>query len=307
MLGAIAGDIIGSVFEAIPIKTTFFPLFHDDCRFTDDTVLTVALAESILEGEPYVSLAEALLPALSQGRVWRVVPSLGPVPGRRPVQQLRQRLCDAGLSRRVRLRLARRGARPRPPQRRGDAQPRRGHQGRPGRRRGRLPGPHRPEQGADPRSTSRKPSTTTSTARSTISAPATPSTSPARAPSPRRSSPSSRRRTSRMPSARRSPSAATATPRRASPAASPTPSTAACPSPSPGASTRSSTSPWPSSRAGSWSGSGARRISMEPAVTFEAVTAQDRVVPKPLPRLVRAQDSGGSPLCRNRTVPVSSS
>jgi ADP-ribosylglycohydrolase len=56
MLGAIAGDIIGSVFEAVPIKTTFFSLFHDDCRFTDDTVLTVALAESILEGTPYVQL-----------------------------------------------------------------------------------------------------------------------------------------------------------------------------------------------------------------------------------------------------------
>ena len=28
MLGAIAGDIIGSVYEARPIKTTDFPLFH---------------------------------------------------------------------------------------------------------------------------------------------------------------------------------------------------------------------------------------------------------------------------------------
>ncbi|WP_165224741.1 ADP-ribosylglycohydrolase family protein [Aquisphaera insulae] len=59
MLGAIAGDVIGSVFEANPIKATFFPLFHDRCRFTDDTVLTVALAESILEGTPYVSLLKS--------------------------------------------------------------------------------------------------------------------------------------------------------------------------------------------------------------------------------------------------------
>ena len=43
MLGAIAGDIIGSIYEALPIKTTDFPLFHPRCRFTDDTVLTVAL------------------------------------------------------------------------------------------------------------------------------------------------------------------------------------------------------------------------------------------------------------------------
>lgn len=54
MLGAIAGDIIGSVYEAHPIKRTTFALFRDDCRFTDDTVLTVALAETLLSGTPYV-------------------------------------------------------------------------------------------------------------------------------------------------------------------------------------------------------------------------------------------------------------
>ncbi len=40
MLGAIAGDIIGSVYEADPIKTKEFPLFNPRCRFTDDTVLS---------------------------------------------------------------------------------------------------------------------------------------------------------------------------------------------------------------------------------------------------------------------------
>jgi ADP-ribosylglycohydrolase len=55
MLGAIAGDIIGSVYESSNIKTKGFPLFTKGCRFTDDTVLTVALAESILSGEPYES------------------------------------------------------------------------------------------------------------------------------------------------------------------------------------------------------------------------------------------------------------
>ena len=56
MLGAIAGDIIGSVYEALPIKTTDFPLFHPRCRFTDDTVLTVALADSLMHGAPFVGL-----------------------------------------------------------------------------------------------------------------------------------------------------------------------------------------------------------------------------------------------------------
>jgi hypothetical protein len=53
MIGAIAGDIIGSVYEANPIKTKDFPLFHPRCRFTDDTVLTVAIAEAILISRPY--------------------------------------------------------------------------------------------------------------------------------------------------------------------------------------------------------------------------------------------------------------
>lgn len=47
MLGAIAGDIIGSRFEHAPIKTTDFELFTPESGFTDDTVLTVALADSI--------------------------------------------------------------------------------------------------------------------------------------------------------------------------------------------------------------------------------------------------------------------
>jgi len=55
MLGAIAGDIIGSVYEWNNIKTTDFPLFSDDCYFTDDTVLTVAVADCILHGLDYVS------------------------------------------------------------------------------------------------------------------------------------------------------------------------------------------------------------------------------------------------------------
>ena len=53
MIGAIAGDIIGSVYEHYQIKTKDFPLFHPQCRFTYDTVLTVAVADAILTGRPY--------------------------------------------------------------------------------------------------------------------------------------------------------------------------------------------------------------------------------------------------------------
>jgi ADP-ribosylglycohydrolase len=53
MLGAIAGDIIGSIYEFAPIKSKDFPLFDPRCRFTDDTVLTVAVARAILTGTGY--------------------------------------------------------------------------------------------------------------------------------------------------------------------------------------------------------------------------------------------------------------
>ncbi len=54
MIGAIAGDIIGSVYEHKPIKTKEFPLFHPQCRFTDDSVMTIAVAQAILTGRPYL-------------------------------------------------------------------------------------------------------------------------------------------------------------------------------------------------------------------------------------------------------------
>ncbi|MFC1665590.1 ADP-ribosylglycohydrolase family protein [Pseudomonadota bacterium] len=50
ILGAIAGDVIGSRFEHDPFKSTEFNVIHRDCFFTDDSVLTVALAETLLEG-----------------------------------------------------------------------------------------------------------------------------------------------------------------------------------------------------------------------------------------------------------------
>lgn len=51
MLGAIIGDIVGSVYEWDNIKTKDFPLFRDDCFFTDDTVMTIAVADAIMQGE----------------------------------------------------------------------------------------------------------------------------------------------------------------------------------------------------------------------------------------------------------------
>jgi ADP-ribosylglycohydrolase len=60
MLGAIAGDIVGSVYEAAPIKTTDFTLFEPGCRFTDDSVLTIAVATAILDRRPYAECLREL-------------------------------------------------------------------------------------------------------------------------------------------------------------------------------------------------------------------------------------------------------
>ena len=49
MIGAIFGDVVGSIYEFDNIKTTEFQLFSRDCTFTDDTVMTVAVAEALMQ------------------------------------------------------------------------------------------------------------------------------------------------------------------------------------------------------------------------------------------------------------------
>lgn len=68
MLGAIAGDIIGSIYEFDNIKTVDFPLFDAGSFFTDDSVHTVALAACILHGEDY---------ALKLKEYYRLYPGAG--------------------------------------------------------------------------------------------------------------------------------------------------------------------------------------------------------------------------------------
>ena len=48
MLGAIIGDVIGSRFEFNTYKHKEFPLFTKACQPTDDSVMTLAVAEAIL-------------------------------------------------------------------------------------------------------------------------------------------------------------------------------------------------------------------------------------------------------------------
>lgn len=53
MLGAIAGDMVGSVYEFNNQRTKDFDLFQPHTTFTDDTILTVAVAEVLLQGGDY--------------------------------------------------------------------------------------------------------------------------------------------------------------------------------------------------------------------------------------------------------------
>ena len=84
MIGAIAGDIIGSPYEWNRIKTTNFPLFIKASTYTDDSVLSAAVADAIMNGKNYaVTLKEygRKYPYAGYGgsfRVWLASASLLP-------------------------------------------------------------------------------------------------------------------------------------------------------------------------------------------------------------------------------------
>ena len=61
MLGAIVGDMVGSVYEWHNIKTTEFPLFSEDSRVTDDSVMTLAVAHALLDAFDGQSISQVEL------------------------------------------------------------------------------------------------------------------------------------------------------------------------------------------------------------------------------------------------------
>ncbi len=61
MLGALTGDIVGSPYEFNNRKTKDFPLFTERSGFTDDTVLTVAVAELRTTSEPMLNQLSAMM------------------------------------------------------------------------------------------------------------------------------------------------------------------------------------------------------------------------------------------------------
>jgi ADP-ribosylglycohydrolase len=84
MLGAIAGDIIGSPYERHNTRRTDFPLFVPESTFTDDSVLTVATMEVLLTGGDYAEAYRryfAAYPGRGYGpgfARWAATPGRGP-------------------------------------------------------------------------------------------------------------------------------------------------------------------------------------------------------------------------------------
>ena len=53
IIGAVIGDVVGSTFEFADKIPTRFKLFRSACSFTDDTVLTTAIADALLHGRSF--------------------------------------------------------------------------------------------------------------------------------------------------------------------------------------------------------------------------------------------------------------
>ena len=76
MLGAIIGDVVGSRFEFHNRLSRDFAFFHPDCRFTDDTVMTCAVAQALMDSrEDFSDLPEKTVSAMQ--RIGRQYPNCG--------------------------------------------------------------------------------------------------------------------------------------------------------------------------------------------------------------------------------------
>ena len=76
MIGAIIGDVVGSRFEFRNLLRKDFRLFTPDCRFTDDTVMTCATAQALMDSrEDFSDLSEKTVAAMQ--RIGRQYPDCG--------------------------------------------------------------------------------------------------------------------------------------------------------------------------------------------------------------------------------------
>lgn len=100
MLGAIIGDIVGSVYESDNTKDYNFHLLTPRSKFTDDTVMTLAVAKWLTEDDSHSH--EYLVKCMRElglkypGRIWRQFQTVAHRTGTEAVQQLGQRQRHAG-------------------------------------------------------------------------------------------------------------------------------------------------------------------------------------------------------------------
>ena len=76
MIGAIIGDIVGSRFEFNNHLSKEFDFFHPNCEFTDDTVMTCAVAQALMDADGDWSTLEEKTVAAMQ-RIGRQFPNCG--------------------------------------------------------------------------------------------------------------------------------------------------------------------------------------------------------------------------------------
>ena len=76
MIGAIIGDIVGSRFEFHNYLSKQFDFLTDNCSFTDDSVMTCAVAQALMDSkEDYSDLQEKTVAAMQ--RIGRQFPYCG--------------------------------------------------------------------------------------------------------------------------------------------------------------------------------------------------------------------------------------
>ena len=76
MIGAIIGDIVGSRFEFHNHLSKEFEFYHPSCEFTDDTVMTCAVAQALMDCKTdYSDLSEKTVEAMQ--RIGRQFPDCG--------------------------------------------------------------------------------------------------------------------------------------------------------------------------------------------------------------------------------------
>ena len=101
MLGAIIGDIVGSIYEWDGIKTKDFDFFDQRCQFTDDTVCTAAVADILLHDLPPAATMQEWCRRYPGARLRRFFWSVDLFRRTHTLSKLRQRCGDARLARGV--------------------------------------------------------------------------------------------------------------------------------------------------------------------------------------------------------------